>query len=112
MERYEKLKEKIVKFNEDRDWDQFHTPVNLAKSVAIEAGELLECFQWDDENFDKEHVCEEMADVFSYLINMADRLDVDLIEITDKKIDKNALKYPVDKAKGKNTKYNRLKWTL
>ena len=108
MERYEKLKEKIVKFNEDRDWDQFHTPVNLAKSVAIEAGELLECFQWDDENFDKEHVCEEMADVFSYLINMADRLDVDLIEITDKKIDKNALKYPVDKAKGKNTKYNKL----
>ena len=108
MERYEKLKEKIVKFNEDRDWDQFHTPVNLAKSVAIEAGELLECFQWDDENFDKEHVCEEMADVFSYLINMADRLDVDLIEITDKKIDKNALKYPVEKAKGKNTKHNRL----
>ena len=108
MERYEKLKEKIVKFNEDRDWDQFHSPSNLAKSVAIEAGELLECFQWDDENFDKEHVCEEMADVFSYLINMADRLDVDLIEITDKKIDKNALKYPVEKAKGKNTKYNRL----
>lgn len=76
--------------------------------LISEAGELLECFQWDDENFDKEHVCEEMADVFSYLINMADRLDVDLIEITDKKIDKNALKYPVDKAKGKNTKYNKL----
>ena len=108
MERYEKLKEKIIKFNEDRDWDQFHSPANLAKSVAIEAGELLECFQWDDENFDKEHVCEEMADVFTYLINMADRLDVDLIDITDKKIDKNALKYPVDKARGKNTKYNRL----
>ena len=108
MERYEKLKEKIVKFNEDRDWDQFHTPVNLAKSVAIEAGELLECFQWDNENFDKEHVCEEKADVFTYLINMADRLDVDLIDITDKKIDKNALKYPVDKARGNNTKYNRL----
>ncbi len=108
MERYEKLKEKIVKFNEDRDWDQFHTPVNLAKSVAIEAGELLECFQWDNENFDKEHVCEEKADVFTYLINMADRLDVDLIDITDKKIDKNALKYPVDKARGNNTKYNKL----
>ena len=108
MERYEKLKEKIIKFNEDRDWDQFHSPANLAKSVAIEAGELLECFQWDDENFDKEHVCEEMADVFTYLINMADRLNVDLIDITDKKIDKNALKYPVDKARGKNTKYNRL----
>lgn len=108
MEEYEKLKEKIIKFNEDRDWDQFHSPANLAKSVAIEAGELLECFQWDDENFDKDHVCEEMADVFTYLINMADRLNVDLIDITDKKIDKNALKYPVDKARGKNTKYNRL----
>jgi len=108
MEEYEKLKEKIIKFNEDRDWDQFHSPANLAKSVAIEAGELLECFQWDNENFDKEHVCEEMADVFTYLINMADRLNVDLIDITDKKIDKNALKYPVDKARGKNTKYNRL----
>ena len=108
MEEYEKLKEKIIKFNEDRDWDQFHSPANLAKSVAIEAGELLECFQWDNENFDMEHVCEEMADVFTYLINMADRLNVDLIDITDKKIDKNALKYPVDKARGKNTKYNRL----
>ena len=108
MDKYEELKKKVVKFNEDRDWDQFHSPSNLAKSVAIEAGELLECFQWDDENFDKEHVCEEMADVFAYLINMADKLDVDLIDITDKKIDKNALKYPVDKAKGKNTKYNRL----
>ena len=108
MEEYEKLKEKIIKFNEDRDWDQFHSPANLAKSVAIEAGELLECFQWDNESFDKEHVCEEMADVFTYLINMADRLNVDLIDITDKKIDKNALKYPVDKARGKNTKYNRL----
>lgn len=108
MEEYEKLKEKIIKFNKDRDWDQFHSPANLAKSVAIEAGELLECFQWDNENFDMEHVCEEMADVFTYLINMADRLNVDLIDITDKKIDKNALKYPVDKARGKNTKYNRL----
>lgn len=108
MEKYEELKKKVVKFNEDRDWDQFHSPSNLAKSVAIEAGELLECFQWDDENFDKEHVCEEMADVFTYLINMADKLDVDLIDITDKKIDKNALKYPVDKAKGKSDKYDKL----
>ena len=108
MNNYEALIEKIRKFNSDRDWDQFHSLSNLAKSVSIEAGELLECFQWDDENFDKEHVCEEMADVFTYLINMADKLDVDLIDITDKKIDKNALKYPVDKAKGKSDKYDKL----
>ena len=108
MNRYEQLLEKIRKFNEDRDWDQFHSPANLAKSVSIEAGELLECFQWDNENFDKQAVCEEMADVFTYLVDMADKLDVDLIEITDKKMDKNAKKYPVDKAKGKNTKYDKL----
>ena len=108
MNRYEQLLEKIRKFNEDRDWDQFHSPANLAKSVSIEAGELLECFQWDNENYDKEAVCEEMADVFTYLVDMADKLDVDLIEITDKKVDKNAKKYPVDKAKGKNTKYDKL----
>ena len=67
MNRYGQLLEKIRKFNEDRDWDQFHSPANLAKSVSIEAGELLECFQWDNENYDKEAVCEEMADVFTYL---------------------------------------------
>ena len=109
MNRYEQLLEKIRKFNEDRDWDQFHSPANLAKSVSIEAGELLECFQWDNENFDKEAVCEEMADVFTYLVDMADRLDVDLIDITDKKMDKNIEKYPVDKAKGRNTKYDNSK---
>ena len=108
MNRYGQLLEKIRKFNEDRDWDQFHSPANLAKSVSIEAGELLECFQWDNENYDKEAVCEEMADVFTYLVDMADKLDVDLIEITDKKMDKNAKKYPVDKAKGRNTKYDKL----
>ena len=108
MKKYEQLVEKIRKFNEERDWDQFHSPANLAKSVSIEAGELLECFQWDNENFDKQAVCEEMADVFTYLIDMADRLGVDLLDITDKKMDKNALKYPVDKAKGKNTKYDKL----
>lgn len=108
MKSFEQLVAKVKKFNDDRDWDQFHTPENIAKSVVIEAGELLECFQWDNENFDKEAVCEEMADVFTYLIDLADRLDVDLIEVTDRKVDKNALKYPVEKAKGKNTKYDKL----
>jgi len=107
MNRYEELKEKIRRFNRERDWEQFHSPENLAKSVCIEAAELLECFQWDDD-FDLNAVSEEMADVFTYLIDLADRLDVDLLEVTDRKMDKNALKYPVEKAKGKNTKYDRL----
>lgn len=107
MNNYNKLKDKIHRFNEDRDWDQFHSPENLAKSVAIEAGELLECFQWNNQ-FDKEAVCEEMADVFTYLLDLSEKLNVDLIDITDKKMDKNAEKYPIDKAKGKSDKYNRL----
>ncbi len=108
MNGYDKLREKIHRFNEERDWDQFHSPCNLAKSVAIEAGELLECFQWDDVNYDKDAVCEEMADVFTYLLDLAEKLDVDLIEVTDRKMDKNALKYPVDKSRGSNVKYDKL----
>lgn len=104
---YKELIDKIKKFNTDRDWDQFHSPDNLAKSIAIEAGELLECFQWDN-NYNLENVTDEMADVFVYLIDLANKLDVDLLEITDRKIDKNALKYPIDKAKGKSDKYDKL----
>ena len=108
MDKYEALVKKIYKFNKDRDWDQFHSEANIAKLVCIEAGELLECFQWDNENFDKNAVCDEMADVFTYIINLALRLDVDLLEVTDKKLDRNALKYPIEKARGKNTKYDKL----
>ena len=104
---YKELLDKIKKFNNDRDWDQFHSPENLAKSVSIEAGELLECFQWNNE-YDLENVTDEMADVFVYLLDLANKLDIDLLEVTDKKIDKNALKYPVDKAKGNAKKYNNL----
>lgn len=107
MDKYEELKQKVRRFNEDRDWDQFHSPDNLAKSVAIEAGELLECFQWNSD-YDLEAVSDEMADVFVYLLDLADRLGVDLVEVSDRKMDKNALKYPVDKAKGKADKYNKL----
>lgn len=98
----------ILEFNQERDWDQFHSPENLAKSISIEAGELLECFQWDSE-YDKEHVCEELADVVNYCILMADRLGVDLQEILLEKLEKNRQKYPVDKAKGNSKKYNELR---
>lgn len=107
MNDLDKLKEKVIAFNTDRDWDQFHSPENLAKSVAIEAGELLECFQWSND-FDLEAVTDEMADVFVYLLDLAHKLDVDLVEIADRKMDKNARKYPVDKAKGRSDKYDRL----
>lgn len=103
----DKLISAIRKFNEERDWDQFHTPENLAKSISIEAGELLECFQWDN-NYDKDHLCEELADVLSYCIMLADRLDVDIEEIVLNKLEKTKKKYPVDKAKGISTKYDKL----
>ena len=100
--------DRIRKFTEDRDWDQFHSPSNLAKSIVIEAAELLECFQWDDENFDEEHVKEELADVMVYCQNLADKLGLDQDEIINKKMDQNEAKYPVDKAKGKSDKYDQL----
>ena len=103
----DKAMEAIRKFNEERDWDQFHSPANLAKSISIEAGELLECFQWGPD-YDKEAVCEELADVVNYCLVMADKLDVDLEEIILQKLEKNIAKYPVEKAKGKNTKYDKL----
>lgn len=108
MEKLDILKQRIDKFNKDRDWDQFHTPVNLAKSISIEAAELLECFQWNDIEFDKQAVLEELADVMNYCIQMSQVLDVDIVEVINKKMDKTELKYPVDKAKGVSTKYNKL----
>ena len=103
----EELMQEIKQFNEERDWDQFHSPENLAKSISIEAGELLECFQWNN-NYDKEEVCEELADVFTYCLQMAMKLGVDPEGIILKKLDKTRKKYPVDKAKGVSTKYNKL----
>ena len=100
--------DRIRKFSEDRDWDKFHTPANLAKSIVIEAGELLECFQWSDTEFDLQHVKEELADVIVYSQNMLDMLGLDANEIVNMKMTQNESKYPVDKAKGKATKYTDL----
>ena len=108
MERLEILKQRIDKFNKDRDWDQFHTPTNLSKSISIEANEVLECFQWNDNNYDIENVKEELADVMNYCIQMSLVLNVDIIDIINDKMDKTEKKYPVDKAKGVSTKYNKL----
>ena len=99
---------RIRKFTEDRDWDQFHSPANLAKSIVIEAAELLECFQWSDEEYDLQHVKEELADVIVYSQNLLDKLGLDADEIVNMKITMNEAKYPVEKAKGKADKYDML----
>ena len=99
--------QEIRKFNKEREWEVFHTPENLAKSISIEAGELLECFQWNND-YNKQNVCEELADVINYCILMADALDVDLEEIVLSKLEKNKEKYPVDKANGNSKKYTEL----
>ena len=100
--------EEIKKFNEERDWGKFHTPANLAKSISIEAAELLECFQWNEDNFNIQEVYEELADVFTYCFQMAITLNISPEEIILKKLEKTKQKYPVNKSKGKSTKYDKL----
>ena len=100
--------ERIKKFRDDRDWQQFHTPSNLAKAISIESGELLEEFLWDNDNFNLQNVKEELADVMIYCIHMANALDVNIEDIINMKMDKNEFKYPVEKSKGKSTKYTEL----
>ncbi|MBR3032380.1 MAG: nucleotide pyrophosphohydrolase [Clostridiales bacterium] len=104
----EQTKNRIRQFVSDRNWDQFHSPSNLAKSIAIEACELLECFQWSDEKYDLQHVKEELADVLVYCQDLLDKLGLDEDEIINMKMDQNEAKYPVEKAKGKADKYNEL----
>ncbi len=98
----------IRNFTKDREWDQFHSPANLAKSIVIEAAELLECFQWSDKEYDLQHVKEELADVLVYSQNLLDKLGLDADEIITMKMSMNEAKYPVEKAKGKSDKYDQL----
>jgi len=103
----EEAKKQILKFNQERDWDKFHSPENLAKSIVIEAGELLECFQWNSD-FNFEEVCEELADIVNYCILLSDKLNVDLEQIVLSKLEKSREKYPIVKSKGVSTKYSKL----
>ena len=102
----------ILKFRDDRDWKQFHNPKDLAISISLEAAELLEVFQWsgtDVSNEGKqEKIKEELADVLTYCVLMADACGLDIDEIVQEKIKVNNEKYPVSKAKGKKEKYNKL----
>lgn len=94
-------------FVDERDWSQFHTAENLAKSISIEAGELLECFQWNAEA-DEQEVKGELADVLSYCFMLADKLGVDPDQLVLDKLESNRAKYPAEKARGRSEKYDRL----
>ncbi len=109
------LRNRLRAFAAERDWDQFHSPKNLSAALSVEAAELLEHFQWlkEDESFalspeKRAKVAEEIADVLLYLVRIADKLDIDVLDAALKKIEANAKKYPVEKARGKMTKYRDL----
>ncbi len=112
---FRELRDALRAFAAERDWDQFHSPRNLATALAVEAAELLEPFQWLDDaqsralsRETRAAVEEEMADVLLYLVRLADRLDVDLEQAARAKLARNALKYPVEKARGTSRKYDEL----
>ena len=115
MDQIKKITEKIIAFRNARDWEQFHKPKDLAISLSLEVAEVLEHFQWKSEEEikdyiknNKEEIGEELADVFNYLLIIAHDLKIDLGKASKDKIKKNAIKYPIKKAKGKHTKYNKL----
>ena len=107
------LRDRLRKFVAERDWDQFHSPKNLAMALSVEAAELVEHFQWLSEEQSKNlapeklaDVRDEMADVLVYLVRLADKLEVDLLAAVDVKMEKNALKYPADQVRGSMKKYS------
>ncbi len=105
MDKLEEILNTIKKFNKDRNWEQFHTPSNLSKSISIEAAELLECFQWSDEG-NIENIKEELADVLIYCLQLSNVLDLNVYDIIENKIKRNAEKYPIDKSYNSSKKYN------
>jgi len=109
------ITEKIKKFRDERDWMQFHDPKNMAVSIILEASELLEHFQWktteEVERYAKQNhveIQDEIADIALYLFELADNLGINLTDAMEQKLKKNEMKYPVEKARGKHTKYNKL----
>jgi dCTP diphosphatase len=109
------IQQRIREFRDARDWMQFHNPKNLAISIVLEASELLEHFQWKTQDESELHaqsakagIADEIADIAVYLVELADNLDINLEQAIHRKLDKNAAKYPVEKAKGNATKYTEL----
>lgn len=112
---FETLKEKLLQFRNERDWEQFHDPKNLAEGLTIESAELLENFLWKKTEQSRslsekemQRVKEEIGDIFAFLIYLCHELDIDLFEAAGRKIDLNHIKYPVEKSKGRSTKYKDL----
>ena len=109
MKDLEELISKLKKFRDERDWSQFHNPKDLALALSIESGELLEQYLWKNaQDADVNKVKEELADVFAYALLLSDKYGFDVKEIILEKIEKNAAKYPIEKAKGTATKYDEL----
>lgn len=109
MKSFDELIKEIIKFRDDREWSQFHNSKDLAIALSIEASELLELFLWHkNEEFDKEKFNDELADVFMYALMIAQKNNINISNIIEAKIKKNALKYPLEKAKGSNKKYTEL----
>jgi NTP pyrophosphatase (non-canonical NTP hydrolase) len=112
MDQLEQLRVRIAEFARERDWDQFHSPKNLAMALIVEAGELVEQFQWLKQSESHEltgeklrAVEDELADIMVYLVRIADRLDIDLMAAANRKMDSNGAKYPADKVRGSSKKY-------
>jgi NTP pyrophosphatase (non-canonical NTP hydrolase) len=112
MNEFDELLELLIRFRDERDWEQFHDSKNLALALSIEVAELNELFLWkkdqESEAVDREKLKEELADVFAYAILLAGKHNLNIGEIVQEKIDKNREKYPAEKAKGKATKYDQL----
>lgn len=102
------ITDRLIKFRNERNWQQFHTPENLSKSIVLEAAELLENYQWESGKENIENVKEELADIVGYCLLLCEHYGFDLETIMNEKIDKNEKKYPVSKSFGKSDKYNKL----
>ena len=112
MEKFDKIKENVKKFRDDREWSQFHNPKDLAISLSLEAAELLECFQWkssaEAEKNNYQDIKYEIADVAVYLLLICDKMGINLLDAVEEKMKLNEKKYPVEKARGCSKKYNEL----
>lgn len=109
MGEIQNLMREIKRFTEERDWDQFHNPKDLAIAISIEANELLECFLWKSYNeANPNKIQDELADILNYSLLLAEKLQLDPIQIIEKKMEKNAEKYPIEKARGSAKKYDEL----